>query len=99
MLSSKQRAALRSAANGLTPVFQIGKGGIEESLVIATQNCLAARELIKLRVLETSPNTAREAAEQLAQATGAQVVQVIGNTLVLFLPKKKESAFAKVLKL
>ena len=98
MLTSKQRAALRGAANGLQPVFQIGKGGIDEQVIKATADCLAARELIKLRTLETSPQSAREAAEELAGATGAEVVQVIGGTLVLFLQKKKESAFAGVLK-
>lgn len=99
MLTSKQRAVLRSAANGLTPVFQVGKGGIEEKLVEATKDCLTARELVKLKVLETCPYTAREAAEELAEATGAQVVQVIGGTLVLFLQKKKDSAYAKALKI
>ena len=98
MLTSKQRAALRGAANGLQPVFQIGKGGVDEQVVKATADCLTARELIKLRTLETSPQSAREAANELAEATGAEVVQVIGGTMVLFLQKKKESAFAAVLK-
>ena len=97
MLTSKQRAALRKAANPLTPVFQIGKGGIDETLVKATADCLAARELIKLRLLETSSETAREAADTLAAATGADVVQIIGSVLVLFLKKKKDSAYTEVL--
>lgn len=98
MLTSKQRAALRKAANGFSPVFQIGKDGVEETLVQATKDCLAKRELIKLRTLETSPETAREAADALAAATGAEVVQVIGGTIVLFLKKKKESAYSDILK-
>lgn len=97
-LTSKQRAALRKAANGLEAVFQVGKGGVDEALVKATDDCIAKRELIKLKLLETSPVPAREAAEQLAAATGAQVVQVIGRVVVLFRKKKKESAFAEVLK-
>lgn len=97
MLTSKQRAELRKRANGLTPVFQIGKDGVEEALVVATKSCLAKRELIKLRTLETSPENSREVAEALAEATGAEVVQVIGGTVVLFLQNKKESAFADVL--
>ena len=92
MLTSKQRAALRGAANPLEPVFQIGKGEID-----AVADCLAARELIKLKVLETSEYTAREAADILAQATGADCVQVIGRKFVLFLKKKKDSAFDAVL--
>lgn len=98
MLTSKQRAALRKEANGLTPVFQVGKGGIDEPLRKAAADCLAARELVKLRVLETSPLEAREAAEELAAATGAEVVQVIGRVLVLFLRKPKESQYAELLK-
>lgn len=97
MLTSKQRAALRREANGLSPVFQVGKDGVDQPLVQATESCLAARELIKLRALETSPHTAREAADALAEATGAQVVQVIGNTLVLFRVKAEDSAFAAML--
>lgn len=98
MLTSKQRAALRSKAAGLSPVFQIGKEGMGETLVKATADCLAARELIKLRVLETSPGTAREMADELSEATGSEVVQVIGRVFVLFLRKRKESAYADLLK-
>ena len=91
-LTSKERAGFRKAANGLNPVFQIGKDGIDEALVKATADCLAARELIKLRVLETSPHTPREAADELAAATGAEVIQVIGWVFVLYKkqPPKKE---------
>ena len=54
MLTSKQRALLRAQANGLEVVFQVGKGEIDETLVKTTADCLAARELIKMKVLETS---------------------------------------------
>ena len=84
MLTSKQRAALRKAANGLDPVFQVGKGEIDETLIKSTADCLAARELIKMKVLETSLYSAREAAGLLAEQTGAEVVQVIGMKLVLY---------------
>ena len=97
MLTSKQRAALRREANGLDPVFQLGKGEIDADILKAVADCLAARELIKLKVLETSPYTAKEAAAILARETGADTVQVIGSRLVLFLAKPKESRFAEVL--
>ncbi|MDD4850729.1 MAG: YhbY family RNA-binding protein [Gemmiger sp.] len=97
MLTSKQRAALRGAANTIDPVFQIGKGEIDDSVKTAVADCLAARELIKIKVLENSPYTAREAADLLAEATGAECVQVIGRKLVLFLKKKKESAYLALL--
>ena len=98
MLTSKQRAALRKAANGLDPVLQVGKGEIGETLIKSTADCLAARELIKMKVLETSAYSAREAAGLLAEKTGAEVVQVIGSRFVLFLKKKKESRFDDLLK-
>ena len=98
MLTSKQRAHLRGAANGIDTLFQVGKGGIGPQLIKQTADALAARELIKLRVLETCEFSAREAAEQLADATGSEVVQVIGTKIVLFLKKKKESRFAELLK-
>ena len=90
MLTSKQRAVLRGMANSMDTIFQVGKGGISDTLVAQTDDALRARELIKLRVLENSGYTAREAAEQLAVQTGSDVVQVIGSRFVLYRrnPKK-----------
>ena len=90
MLTSKQRAVLRGMANSMATIFQVGKGGISDTLVAQTDDALRARELIKLRVLENSGYTAREAAEQLAEQTGSDVVQVIGSRFVLYRrnPKK-----------
>ena len=98
MLTSKQRAALRGAANTLDPVFQVGEGEIDETLIKSTADCLAARELIKMKVLDNSLYNAREAANILAEATGAEVVQVIGSKFVLFLQKDKDSKFTDILK-
>ena len=89
--SSKQRAKLRGMANGLDTILQVGKGNVTENLVKQADEALTARELIKLRVLETSMVTAREAAEELAEETKAQVVQVIGTRFVLFRPREKDS--------
>ena len=84
-MTSKERAALRAQANGLEVLFQVGKGGVGDTLVSQTDDALRARELIKLRVLtESSPLSAREAAEALAAQTGAEVVQVIGGVMVLY---------------
>ena len=98
MLTSKQRAILRGKANTMEPVFQVGKGEIDETLIQGVKDCLAARELIKMRVLEASVYSAKEAAALLAEQTGAEVVQVIGSKFVLFLKKKKESRFEDILK-
>ena len=98
MLTSKQRAILRKEAQALPVVFQVGKGEIDEALVKSTAECLAARELIKMKVLENSMYTPREAADTLAEKTGADCVQVIGSKFVLYLQKKKESKYAALLK-
>ena len=93
MITSKQRAKLRGYANTIETTQQIGKFGIEDNTVSQVLNELNARELVKLRVLETCPYSAREAADILAEATGAEVVQVIGTRFVLFLQKKKDSKY------
>ncbi len=84
MITSKQRAYLRGIASGYETIFQIGKGGISENLIQQVDDALRKRELIKLRVLDNSMLTAREAADQMAEAVKADVVQVIGSRFVLF---------------
>ena len=61
MLTSKQRAILRGKANTMDPVFIVGKGEIDETMIQGVKDCLDARELIKLKVLESSMYNAREA--------------------------------------
>lgn len=90
MLTSKQRATLRSMAHGYDTIFQIGKGGIGEETVKQIANALEARELIKARVLENSGYTAKEAANELAEATGADVVSCVGTKFVLFKRSEKK---------
>lgn len=84
MLNSRQRAQLRGLANTKETIFQVGKSGIGDQLIKQVSEALEARELIKLRVLETSPVNSREAADEIAKATGADVVQVIGYRFVLY---------------
>ena len=84
MLTSKQRAKLRSMANGMDCIMQVGKGGIVENLVVQVSDALRARELIKMSVLENCLFTAKEAANELAEQCGADVVQVIGKRFVLY---------------
>ena len=84
MLTSKQRAYLRGMAQQLDTIFQVGKSGISENMCEQISNALEARELIKLRVLENSEYTAKEAANEIAEMVGADVVQVIGTRFVLY---------------
>ena len=85
MLNSKQRAELRAEANGLDPIFQIGKEGVTESVIAQIEDTFNTRELFKVKVhLETSPESPKEIASKIAEATKCDVVQVVGGTIVLF---------------
>ena len=90
MLTSKQRAYLRALSHDLDTIFQIGKGGISEELCQQVGNALEARELIKLRVLENSGYTAREAADRLAEATSSDCVTCVGSRFVLYRESEKK---------
>lgn len=90
MLTSKQRAKLKSIAASTETILQIGKGGMGEQLVKQVDDALTARELIKLRVLETAPEEPEALAQELAESTGSQVVQVIGRRLVLYRKNPKK---------
>ena len=83
-MTSKQRAYLRGIAQSYDTIFQIGKGGISDNLIMQVNDALRKRELIKLRVLENSGLTSREAADAIAEQTASDVVQVIGTRFVLF---------------
>lgn len=89
MLTSKQRAYLRSLANGLDTIFQIGKGGVSDEMCRQIDAALEARELIKLRTLDNSDYSPREAAEEIAEKIGADVVTVIGSKFVLYKESKE----------
>ena len=93
MLTSKQRAQLRSIAQSYNTIFFVGKQGIGDELVKQLDDVLNVRELIKVGVEENCEFTAREAADQIAEQLKADVVQVIGRKFVLWRrskdPKKR----------
>lgn len=90
MLTSKQRAKLKSIASSTETILQVGKGGVGDQLVKQVDDALTARELVKLHVLDSVPEEPGELAQALADATNSEVVQVIGRRLVLYRrnPKK-----------
>lgn len=90
MITTKQRAQLRGIANSIDTILQIGKSGIGDTLIKQVDDALTAREIIKLRVLENSMYTAREAAQELAEKTNSDIVQVIGTKLVLYRKNPKD---------
>ena len=89
MLTSKQRAALRAMANPIDTIFQVGKGGVNEQMCKSIADALEARELIKLKVLDNSDYTAKEAANEIAEAVEADVVSVVGKKFDLYKESKE----------
>lgn len=90
-MTSKQRAYLRSLANGLTPIFQVGKNGMSDNLIKQIDDALEARELIKINVLETAPEDIKSIGESLASNTNSVFVQAIGNKITLYRKPKKNA--------
>ena len=90
MLTSKQRAQLRGLASTMESILTVGKGGMSEQLIKQAFDALNKRELIKGNVLETCEYSAREAAELIANETGAEVVCSIGNRFVLYKQNPKK---------
>ncbi len=92
-MTSKQRAYLKSKASVMEPIFQVGKSGVTPESIIAINEALEKRELIKLHVLKNCFDDPREIAQVIAERTNSVVVHVIGKKIVLFKQKKKDSAY------
>ena len=90
-MTSKQRAYLRGLANKIDAIFQVGKNGISDNLIMQVNDALEARELIKLNVLATSPEDISEVAEEIASSTNSELIQTMGNKITLFRARKKNS--------
>ncbi len=90
-MTSKQRAYLRALSNKLDAIFQIGKNGLNENLIKQVDDSLEARELIKLSILETAPNENYSIANELSMKTNSILVQIVGNKVTLYRPRKKNS--------
>jgi RNA-binding protein len=97
MLNSKERSELKSKAQTAETILMIGKGGVSEEIIKSAGEALTARELIKGKTLETSPVSPAEAAAEIAEKLGAEVVQVIGLKFVLYKenPDKDKKKSAK----
>ena len=98
-MTSKQRSYLMKLASSIDPIFQIGKSSVTPELAAAVEEALEARELIKLHVLKNCFEDGRALANQLAEATYAEVVQIIGKKIVLYReardPKKRKIVLPK----
>ncbi|MBR4110248.1 MAG: ribosome assembly RNA-binding protein YhbY [Clostridia bacterium] len=84
MLKPNQRAYLRKLAQTMSPIFQVGKNGVSDNQIEQLINALEARELIKITILNTTPDDKHSIAEEIADKTGAEIVHVIGNKLTIY---------------
>lgn len=90
MLTTKQRKFLRSEAHHLQPLFQIGKNGLTDSVILQIEEALEAKELIKVNILQNCDEDKTEIAAKLDECEGLEVVQVIGNIIVLYKESKEK---------
>lgn len=89
-MTTKQRSKLRSLAQTLEPIGQIGKGGISDNMLTGLSSAFDARELIKITVLKNAEDDARFLADDLADALDAEVVCTIGHKIVLYRYSEKD---------
>lgn len=90
MITPKQRAELKALANSIEPAFQVGKGGVNDAQVAQIDDYLRVHELVKIKVLDNSLYSAKEAAVEIAEKINAEVVQVIGSKAILYKKNEKE---------
>lgn len=90
MLTGKQKRFLRAKAHHLSPIFQVGKGGVNENMVKQIEEALEKRELIKVSILQNCDEDRYEVAEALSQQANAELVQVIGHVIVLYKESKEK---------
>lgn len=84
MLTGKQKRYLRSQANNLNPIFQVGKTGVNDNMTKQISEALEKRELVKIQILQNCLDDKDDVANALAEGTNAEIVQVIGNVIILY---------------
>lgn len=93
MLTTKERAKLRTYANTMETILQIGKDGVTENVLKQIDEALIAREMIKIRVLENSMLSAKDAANEISSQIECEVIQCIGTRVVLYRAFDKEPIY------
>ena len=89
MLTGKQKRFLRATAHHLTPIFQVGKGGVNDNMIAQIADALEARELLKVSILQNCDVDKDTVANELVKGTRAELVQLIGHTIVLYKESKE----------
>lgn len=77
-------------ANGLKPIFQIGKGGLNDNMISDFGDALEKYELIKISVLQNSEKSAKDILSDLAEKLGAEPIAAVGNKIILYRRSKRE---------
>lgn len=90
MLSGKEKRYLRSLANTIDPVVQVGKASVNDSVLFSLNEALDARELVKVKVLKNCLDEVKDVAQELAEQSKAELVQVIGRNVVLYRPNPEK---------
>lgn len=89
-LRGKQKRFLRSKAHHLNPIFQIGKGGLNDAMIVQVDEALEKRELLKISLLQNTDENAADVAEILENKIDCNVVQIVGRVLVLYKASTQE---------
>lgn len=89
MLNSRQKRQLKSIAMTKNSIFQVGKDGVKQNQTKSISDALEAHELVKITVLKTCSDDIRAVALDIASATKADIVQIIGRVIVLYRPSKE----------
>ncbi|OKL38173.1 ribosome assembly RNA-binding protein YhbY [Domibacillus mangrovi] len=94
MLTGKQKRFLRAEAHHITPIFQVGKGGVNDNMTAQIAEALEVRELIKISILQNNEDDKHDVAKALAKGAKAELVQLIGHTVVLYKESKENKKIA-----
>ncbi|GGH98046.1 MULTISPECIES: ribosome assembly RNA-binding protein YhbY [Mammaliicoccus] len=89
MLTGKQKRYLRKEAHHLDPIFQIGKGGLNENMIEQVKEALEKRELIKVHILQNNMDDRKEVAASISEQTDSELAQLIGSIIVLYKESKE----------
>jgi RNA-binding protein len=82
-LTGKQKAKLKGQAHRLKPVIQVGRAGVEEPQINSIKRALHEHELIKIKFLDYKDHK-QEISENIAKETGSEIIDIVGNVLILF---------------
>lgn len=97
-ISSKQRAFLKKKAHKLKPIVRIGKEGLKSNVVKSVLDAITKKELIKVKILENSDEEIKESANYISEETNSQVVQIIGNIIILYKENKRKPKISEKVK-